>query len=141
MHRAYLSALCGAAILAGCGGSHSTPAGASIVPASRDSFGNIYWNKRRLNLRYPPASHAKAVLTYWAPNGYYTVGPACKHGGMVSATAHGSWGDPSGYMHVNYWFKARSAGPDKCGFSAILENTGSPPIAPIELHIEAPFPG
>jgi len=138
MHRAYLSAACAAALLADCGGSHSSPTPTSVVPESRDSFGNIYWNKHRLNLHSPPAPHAKAVLTYWAPNGYYIVGPTCKHGGTISATTHGSWGDPSGYMHVNYWFKARSAGPDECGCSAILNNTGSPPIAPIKLHIDAP---
>jgi hypothetical protein len=138
MHRAYLSAVCAAALLAGCGGSQAAPSTTGVGAASRDSFGNIYWNKHRVDLHSPPATHATATLTYWAPDGYETVGPSCKHGGTIAATTHRSWGDPSGYMHVVYWFKAKTAGPDACGFSAILQNTGSPPIAPIKLHIDAP---
>jgi hypothetical protein len=81
-------------------------------------------------------SPKKALLTYWAPNGYFTEPVYCKNGGKISATAHRKYGNPSAYMHVVFWFKALSAGPDECGFTAVLNNTGSPPIAVIELHID-----
>jgi len=124
-----------AGVLAGCGAAAAPNGVTGVMPASRESSGNIYWNKRDVRLTYPSSSHGRAVLTYWAPNGYYTDGPTCKHGGLVKATAHRSWGNPSGYMHVVYWFEARTRGPDRCGFSAILLGTGSPPIAPIALRV------
>ena len=98
-------------------------------------MGNVYWNRARLDLRYPPKSHAKAVLTYWALNGYYTEPPYCKGGGSFSATAGHRGGDPKGYMHVVYRFEAKSAGPDDCAFTAVLYGTGSPPIAILKLRI------
>ncbi len=97
-------------------------------------MGNIYWNKPRLRLVYPSKSYAKATLTYWAPNGYSTE-PYCKRGGSFSATTHHQGGNPKGYMHVVYWFKAKTAGPDDCAFTATLDNTGSPPISILKLHI------
>jgi hypothetical protein len=135
----YALSLCVAgAIVSGCGGSQPAVTGTTTagVSARSDSSGNIYWNKKNLNLPYPTKPAAKATLTYWAPNGYYTVPVYCKTKGRISAKHGHPFGDPSGYMHVVYRFKARTAGPDDCGFSAVLNNTGSPPIAVIALHIE-----
>ena len=129
--------LCAAVGATGCAGAPISSGATSVISTSRESTGNIYWNKRRVHLKYPSTSPGRAVLTYWAPNGYFTEGPSCKRGGKVSATPHRQWGNPSGYMHVRYSFKALTAGPDKCGFSAILNGTGSPPIAPITLDIDA----
>ena len=97
---------------------------------------NIFWNKRRLDLPYPATAHAQAVLSYWASNGYFTYPVYCEKGSQISATAHRTWGNPKRYMHVVYWFEAKSPGPDRCSFTAVLSNTGSPPIAIIKLHIE-----
>jgi hypothetical protein len=135
----YALSLCAAtAIVTGCGGSQPAMPGAMTpeVSAGRDSSGNIYWNKKKLNLPYPTKAAAKATLTYWAPNGYFTEAIYCENGGRISAKHGRPSGDPSGYMHVVYRFKALTAGPDDCGFSAVLSNTGSPPIAVIALHIE-----
>jgi hypothetical protein len=126
------------ASVSGCGGSQPAMTAATTPDASarRDSTGNIYWNKKKLNLPYPTKPADKATLTYWAPNGYYTVPVSCKSIGGIS-TKHGHpFGNPSGYMQVVYSFKALSAGPNECGFSAVLSGTGSPPIAVIKLHIE-----
>lgn len=130
-----------AAALCGCGASPaSVPAGANAVidaphRVGASSSGNIYRNKRRVRLRYASQTHGSAILTYWGPNGYYTTPMTCKRGGRVVATTHHRSGNPSGYVNVVYWFKARSKGPDHCGFSAVLDGTGSPPIAPISIHI------
>jgi hypothetical protein len=140
-----LSGIClAAAILAGCGGSLGQRSG-TVVPMPADvastghvrhaSSGNIYWNKHELRLPYPSTSYRKATLTYWAPNGFYLTPLECKRGGQISVTAHHQGGNPSGYMHVVYWFKALTPGPDRCGISAVLSGTGSPPIAPIALRI------
>ncbi len=97
--------------------------------------GNIYWRPIQLDLSYRAKSRAESVLTYWGPNGYYTEPPFCKKGATFSATAHRRYGNPSTYMHVVYRFKALSPGPDDCTFTAVLNNTGSPPIAILRLHI------
>lgn len=106
------------------------------VSARRASTGNIYWNKKKLNLPYPTKPADKATLTYWAPNGYFTEPVYCKTSGRISAKHGHPFGNPSGYMHVVYRFKALTAGPNECGFSAVLSGTGSPPIAVLKLHIE-----
>jgi hypothetical protein len=125
-----------AAFLAGCGGSQPSLAGSSVAAQSRDSVGNIYWNKKRLRLQYPSKSRADAVLSYWGPDGYSTYPIICKAGGQISVTPHRTRGNPSGYEHVTYSFQARSAGPDDCSFTAVLNNTGSPPFAILRLHID-----
>jgi hypothetical protein len=136
----YALSLCaGVAILSGCGGPQAAMTGATTpdVSARRDSTGNIYWNKKKLNLPYPTKPAAKATLTFWAPNGYYTVPVSCKTSGGRISVKHGRpFGDSSGYEHVAYSFKALTAGPNDCGFSAVLSGTGSPPIAVLELHIK-----
>jgi hypothetical protein len=135
----YALSLCAAlAIVSGCGGSQPATTGATTpdVSARRDSTGNIYWNKKKLNLPYPTKSAQKATLTYWAPDGYFTMPIYCKASGQISAKPGHPYGNPSGYMHVVYGFKALTAGPNQCGFSAVLGNTGSPPIAVIKLHVE-----
>ena len=108
----------------------------SFGPQGTDSSGNIYWNKRVLRLSYPSSSHEKATLTYWAPNGYYLTPVTCKKAGRISVTPHHRFGNPSGYMHVVYWFTALTPGPNGCGISAVLSGTGSPPIAPLRLRID-----
>ncbi|HEY2473670.1 MAG TPA: hypothetical protein VGI19_02605 [Candidatus Cybelea sp.] len=133
-----LSAVMAAAALTACGGSQPT---APAVPASANAAvkpsynGNIYWNKHGVQLRYQSNSHGRAELSYFGPDGYYTEPIYCKHGGQISATTHRQWGNPKEYLHVEYWFQAQSSGPDVCSFTAILNNTGSPPIAILNLHI------
>lgn len=135
----YVLSLCAAAaIVSGCGGSRPAVTGAATpeVGARRDSSGNIYWNKKKLNLPYPTKRAAKATLTYWGPNGYFTVPVYCKTSGRISVKHGHPYGNSSGYMQVVYGFKALTAGPNECGFSAVLSGTGSPPIAVIKLHVE-----
>jgi hypothetical protein len=136
-----LASLALAALVTGCTDSQSSaglPSGTSSgqleISRASGSCCNIYWNKKRVDLRYG-AKAAKAILTYWAPNGYYTEPPYCKDGGSFSATPGRSWGNPSGYEHVAYSFQAEGPEPDRCGFTAVLSGTGSPPIAVIEVNI------
>jgi hypothetical protein len=143
MRLAVFAAAAAAVILVGCGssppslGSSGNPAsGAGQLPPATSGCCNIFWNKPRLRLPYPTKSHAQAVLSYWAPNGYFTYPVDCKKGGRISVSTHRKWGNPKGYMHVLYWFEAQSPGPDRCGFTAVLSNTGSPPIATIKLRVE-----
>jgi hypothetical protein len=133
-----LSLCVATAIVSGCSGSQPATTGATTpdVSARRDSSGNIYWNKKKLNLPYPTKPAAKTTLTYWGPNGYFTDPVYCKTQGQISAKHGHPFGNPSGYMQVVYSFKALTAGPNECGFSAVLSGTGSPPIAVIALHIE-----
>jgi hypothetical protein len=132
-------------MLAGCGGGAwqvespgAIPPNArgALQPTGAATTGNIFWNKHRLDLPYPTKPRAKATLTYWAPNGYFTYPVSCKRNGRISATPHHKSGNPSGYMHVVYWFKAQTPGPDDCQFTAVLSGTGSPPIAVIQLRID-----
>jgi hypothetical protein len=130
-HKVFLAALCAGWLLGGCGNA-SLKAEPGLIAATAP--GNIYWNKPALRLKADGA-HAQAILTYWGPDGYYTDPVYCKNGGSISATTHGHRGKRTGYVHVVYWFKALSHNPDQCGFSAVLNNTGSPPIAVIKLRI------
>jgi hypothetical protein len=122
-------------IIAGCGAPAARVAVPGVAPQSSRAPGNIYWNKRRLNLQYPTVSHGQAILTYWGADGYYTEPHYCQGNGRFSATPHRHYGNPSKYVHVVYWFRALSPGPDDCAFTAVLNNTGSPPIAIIKVHI------
>ncbi len=131
LRRVFLAVLCASALLPGCG-STSLKAEPGVIAASAP--GNIYWNKAGLRLKANGA-HGEAILTYWGPDGYYTQPLYCKNGGSISATTHGHRGKRTGYVHVVYWFKALTHTPDQCGFSAVLNNTGSPPIAVIKLRI------
>jgi hypothetical protein len=129
--RVFLAALFASALLLGCG-SASLKAEPSVTAATAP--GNIYWNKTGLRLKADGA-RGVAILSYWGPDGYYTEPVYCKNGGRISATTHGHSGKRTGYVHVVYWFKALTHSPDECGFSAVLYNTGSPPIAVINLRI------
>jgi hypothetical protein len=125
----------------GCGGAASAPGAPAVAPAGQRAFsgtsqGNIYWNKMGLRLPYPAKRPSNAVLTFWAPDGYFTEPLYCKNGGNITATPGRKWGNPSAYEHVVFHFQAMSPGPDACGFTAVLNNTGSPPFAVIKLHIE-----
>jgi hypothetical protein len=135
--RNFLAATCIlAAALAGCAVAQS-PIGSTSAPSTqqRYSSGNIFWNKASVRLRDGAMHPARAVLTYWGPDGYFTYPLYCKHGALISADHGRSRGNPSGYLHVTYSFRARSQGPDECHFTAVLNNTGSPPIAIINLHV------
>jgi len=129
--KALLAVLLASALLPGCSGA-SLNAEPGVVAATAP--GNIYWSKASLRLK-DNGGHGEAILSYWGPDGYYTEPLYCKNGGRISATIHGRSGKKTGYVHVVYWFKALTHGPDQCGFSAVLNNTGSPPIAVIELRI------
>lgn len=128
------------ALLCACTSSSSAPSvpartvlSPQKVTSASGSCCNIFWNKKRLDLR--GSARQRAELTYWAPNSYYLTPVDCKNGGKISVTPGTSWGDPSGYMHVKYWFQAQSPGPDRCGITAVLNGTGSPPLAVLKLHI------
>ena len=140
--RNYAAAIIATALLAGCSTASSPSTSPAVpqsvsraVPASH-GYGSIFWNK--ISLRLPPKGHghAEAVLSYWAVDGYFTEPNYCRDGEQFSATAHRSWGNPKKYMHVLYWFKAKSRGADECEFTAVLNSTGSPPIAIIQLDIQ-----
>jgi hypothetical protein len=126
-----------AAVLAGCG--TAQPQAGPAAPLGQDvakgSMGNIYWSRARLNLAYPSKSYVYATLTYWAPNGYLTAPHSCKRKGTFAAVPHRRSGNPHGYMNVVYWFKATAPGPNTCALTAILKNTGSPPLSTIELAV------
>jgi hypothetical protein len=129
--RTSLAILFAMALLPACG-SAGLNAEPGVIAATGP--GNIYWNKPALRLKADGA-RSEAILTYWGPDGYYTEPVYCKNGGQISATTHGQRGKRTGYVHVIYWFKALTHKPDQCGFSAVLNNTGSPPIAVIDLRI------
>ncbi|HEX3369877.1 MAG TPA: hypothetical protein VHS56_09910 [Candidatus Cybelea sp.] len=126
-----------AALLIGCAGgvasSPQAPPAHAARPAS--SGGNIYWGKGKLKLQYPPHGKKEDVLHFWGPDGYFTEALYCEHGSQVAITHGKIKGDPSGYQYVTYTFHAKSAGPDSCSFDAVLNNTGSPPIAVLRLVI------
>jgi hypothetical protein len=129
------------ALLAACASSQSSPGvppGTSsslhrISPAS-GSCCSIFWNKRRVNLHYG-GKPQRAVLAYWGPNGYYFEPVYCKNGSQISVTTGRTFGNPSAYEHVIVKFQAESEGPARCTLIAVLNNTGSPPLAPIQLNI------
>ncbi len=131
------------ATLAACASSQpapNLPSGASsglqrVSPAS-GSCCDIFWNKKRLNLRYGSKPTMDAVLRYWAPNGYYLTQIYCQNGSQITATPGRTWGDPSGYKRVKYSFTTHSSGPDRCGVTAVLNDTGSPPVAVLKIRIE-----
>ncbi|MFY9709655.1 MAG: hypothetical protein WA668_12250 [Candidatus Cybelea sp.] len=141
MMRRLLPALLAAAASTACSASQpaNPPAAQSDVGtvqrAKLNYSGNITWNKNAVRLRYPSTKHARAELSYFGPDGYYTLPVYCKNAGEIATTPHRQWGNPKKYVHVEYWFQAQSAGPDDCSFTAILNNTGSPPIAILKIHI------
>jgi hypothetical protein len=133
----FLLGVCAAAgLLTGCGG--SSPASAPVPNAPAQSgltTGTIYWHPQHVRLSYPARTAVRARLTYWGPDGYFTQPMYCDHGGQISDRVGKPHGNPSGYMHVVFSFKATSKGPATCNFDAVLNNTGSPPIAVLLLRI------
>lgn len=77
-----------------------------------------------------------AVLTYWAPNGYYLTPLYCQNGSQITETPGRTKGSPSGYERVKYSFTTQGPGPDDCVVDAVLGNTGSPPIAVLKIRIK-----
>ena len=126
------------AAASGCAGlpqPPSPPAVSSQAVAAGHPPSNIYWKPSELNLRYLAKTWVTAKLSYWGPDGYYTIPIYCKNGGKITAKTGTPFGTPSKYMHVIYRFKARTAGPDTCSLDAVLSSTGSPPIAILDLNI------
>lgn len=125
-----------AALLSGCGGGvASSPAAPSAAAVRNATSGNIYWSKGKLRLPYPAHGAKRVVLTYWGPDGYFTEPIYCQNGSNI-AVSHGKpSGKSSGYQHVVFSFRAKSAGPDTCSYDAVLNNTGSPPIAILHLIV------
>jgi hypothetical protein len=123
-------------LLHGCGGVAPSSSQPALAPQVRHaSEGNIYWSKAQLRLPYPHGEK-RAVLTYWAPNGYFTYRYSCGNGSKLAISTGRTWGNSSGYKHIVYRFQAETKGPDTCGFTAVLNNTGSPPTASITLKVD-----
>lgn len=134
--RSFVAVASCAALLIGCaGGVASTPQTVPAAAAHRATSGTISWSKGKLKLPYPPRVKKEVVLTFWGPDGYYTEAPYCQNGSKIAITHGKIKGNPSGYEYVVYSFRAKSAGPDSCQYSAVLNNTGSPPIAVLNLSI------
>lgn len=135
----YVASLAVIAILGGCASSSATPSAPSDIAQSHGTdvasatCCNLFWNKQRLKLRYG-AKPKKAELTYWATNGYFFYPVDCSHGSQISVTPGRTWGNPRTYQHVIVKFAAESARSDRCSLTAVL-NTGSPPLAVIELDV------
>jgi hypothetical protein len=127
------------ALLTACAGSHSSAG----IPSSDSSAGRsrvagtcctLWWSKKRLTLR--DGVMARAVLTFWSRNGYFFYPADCEHGSQISVATGRTWGDPSTYEHVVVKFKTQGPGPDRCAITAVLNNTGSPPLATLKLRID-----
>lgn len=122
--------------LSGCGGALSSSPQAGAAPATRPaSTGNIFWSKAHIRLTYPAHGVKQVVLTYWGPDGYFTYPMDCQNGSTIAISHGKAHGNPSGYQHVIYSFRAENAGPDTCSYDAVLNNTGSPPITVLKLTI------
>jgi hypothetical protein len=124
-----------AMMLSACASGASPASSAAFAPAVRQaSTGNIYWSKGKLKLQYQ-GGKKEVVLNFWAPNGYMAGPMYCKNGSQIAVAHNKAKGNPAGYEHVTYSFKAESSGPDTCSYDAVLSNTGSPPIAILHLTI------
>ena len=137
MRRFFAIGSCAALLSACAGGVASSPQtgaapGAAMRPAST---GNIYWSKGKLHLAYPPHGKKSTVLNFWGPDGYSLQPLSCQNNSKIAITHGKVQGDPSGDEHVVYTFRAKSAGPDTCALDAVLDNTGSPPIAILHLVV------
>jgi hypothetical protein len=96
----------------------------------------IWWNKMHLTLRYPSQPTKDAVLRYWGPKGYHLTQFYCQNGSQLTATLERTWGNVTALMHARYSFTTASPGPDRCAIDAVLNNTGSPPIAILKIRIQ-----
>src|SRR5580692_8796214 len=127
-------------VLAACAsptGVSGGPSAALSVPAARtNDYGNIRWNKPSLHL-FKSKGAQTALLSFWAKDGYFTYPMSCQNGGKVVATPGKVAGNPNRYDHVKYSFVAKTGKADQCTFSAVLNNTGSPPITTITLYLNS----
>jgi hypothetical protein len=133
-----LALLLTAAACASGGTSSVAPSASSAgLPAVRtNDYGNIRWNKDAIHV-YESKGQKNAVLTFWARDGYFVTPIHCQNGGTFDATAGKTHGNPNRYDHTRYEFTAVSKKPDTCTFTAILANTGSPPIATLTVDLNS----
>jgi hypothetical protein len=129
------------AALAACaspGGLSGAPSAAAVsAPAVRaNDYGNIRWTPTAVHV-YKSKGAATAVLTFWAKDGYFTDPISCQNGDTVIATPGKIKGNPNRYDRVKYSFVAKNAKVDKCTFTAVLNNTGSPPIAVLTVRLNS----
>ena len=129
------------ALLTACATSQSMPAVSSGTSWSRQSTSlkpatccDISWNKKRVILHQ--GVMARGVLTFWAKNGYFFYPIYCANGSQISVATGRTWGDPNAYEHVIVRFETQSPGPDKCSITAVLNDTGSPPLAYLILRVK-----
>jgi hypothetical protein len=110
---------------------------AVLAPEIRtDDYGNIRWNKATIHV-YKSKGADTALLTFWAKDGYFTYPISCKSGGQLVATPGTVKGNPNRYDRVKYSFVAKTGKPDQCTFTAVLDNTGSPPIAILTIYLNS----
>ncbi|HXM06488.1 MAG TPA: hypothetical protein VN936_03450 [Candidatus Acidoferrum sp.] len=123
----------------------ASPAGVSDAPSAAslstptvrtNDYGNIRWNKSSIHI-YKSKGPKSAVLTYWAKDGYSTYPISCQNGGSFGAQQGKTSGNPNRYDHVKYSFVAKTGKPDQCTFTAVLNNTGSPPIATLTVYLNS----
>jgi hypothetical protein len=135
------SAVMALAALTAC----ASPAGVSDAPSAAslstptvrtNDYGNIRWNKAAVHV-YKSKNAAIALLTFWAKDGYFTYPISCQDGGQFVATPGKGKGNPNRYDRVKYSFVAKTGKPDQCTFTAVLNNTGSPPIATLTVYLNS----
>jgi hypothetical protein len=133
------SATLALAMVTACASPATTAAGlfASRAPAARvNDYGNIRWNKVAVHV-YKSKSGSSATLTFWAKDGYFTYPNSCPSGGKFVATPGNVKGNPNRYERVKYSFVAKTSKADQCTFTAVLNNTGSPPIATLTVDLNS----
>jgi hypothetical protein len=125
---------------AACASAHVSDVPASGVvslPAVRtNDYGNIRWNKTSIHV-YKSKGSTTATLTFWARDGYFTYPLSCQNGGKIEATPGTVKGNPNRYDRVKYTFVAKTAKADTCSFTAVLNNTGSPPLTTLTLYLNS----
>jgi hypothetical protein len=130
------------AVTAACASPNGVPSsvsptsGASALLSRPNDYGNIRWNKSSVHV-YKSKRSASATLAFWARDGYFTYPIACQNGGNIVATPGTVHGNPKRYDYVKYTFVAKTAKADTCGFTAVLNNTGSPPLTTLTLYVNS----
>jgi hypothetical protein len=135
-----LLGLLAVATTAACASPATVPGGSSVMsqPAAQaaarpNDYGNIRWNKSTIHVYKSKAS--TATLTFWARDGYFTYPMTCQNGSKVTATPGTVHGNPNRYDHVKFSFVVKTAKADQCYYTAVLNNTGSPPLTTIEIYL------
>jgi hypothetical protein len=117
--------------------SNVPPAANVSAPAVQtNDYGNIRWNKAAVHA-YKSKGATTAILTFWARDGYFKYPNSCQNGGRFVATPGKIKGNPNRYDRVKYSFVAKTGKPDQCTLTAVLNNTGSPPIATLTVHLNS----